>query len=109
MAEVLSLEFVNKKGKKINVLRKTNLQDIEIVVDFYIETPVCNIVIETKGFKTADWMLKIKFLESKLAENDLPTFVFLPSTNAQVTKTVFKLKEFFKSYNINFIQDIENE
>lgn len=101
-SEELSIFVVSPKTeKKKNLLRCKNNQDTEIVVDFHIETSICNIIIETKGHKTPDWLIKVKWLEYTLASEIIPTYIFLPSSNKQVTMVINKIKDFFEKRGVD--------
>lgn len=86
----------NALGKKQkSILRAKNEQNIDIVVDFFLEGADFDIIIDTKGVETQTWIDKIKTLEFHLVQKEKPTFVFTPNNKNQVIAICAKLKKHF--------------
>lgn len=69
-----------------------NIRAIEIVVDFYLPGP--NVIIDTKGWQTADNKIKIKMLKYHLVNSDHycnPPQIFLPSSQKECDAILLKL------------------
>lgn len=86
----------NALGKKQKaILRVKNEQNIDIVVDFFLEGNDFDVTIDTKGVETQTWIDKIKTLEFHLAQKEKPTLVFTPNNKNQVIAICTKLKKHF--------------
>ena len=73
-----------KKGKPKNRISIKNLLPIKMIVDFFIEGSDFDVIIDTKGAKTPDWLVKAKILELQLSKKEKPTIFFLPSSQKEV-------------------------
>jgi hypothetical protein len=83
---VNSLTYIRgkKQGKAKNVLYQKNVLPIKMIVDFFIEGTEFDVIIDTKGMKTADWQMKSKILEMQLVGNEKPTLLFIPSSQKEI-------------------------
>lgn len=82
-----------KKGKQKSVLYQKNVLPIKMIVDFYIEGANFDVIIDTKGMKTADWQLKAKILEMQLSQKEKPTLLFIPSSQKEVKLVISDIKK----------------
>jgi hypothetical protein len=76
-----------KSGKPKKRLISSNLLPIKMIVDFFIEGLDFDVIIDTKGMKTPDWIIKAKMLQAQLDEKGKPTLLFIPSSQMEV-KTI---------------------
>lgn len=95
---VNSLTYIRgkKEGKTKNVLYQKNVLPIKMVVDFFIEGTDFDVIIDTKGMKTPDWQMKSKILENKLASNEKPTLLFIPSSQKEIKLVVSEVQKYLK-------------
>jgi hypothetical protein len=92
---VNSLTYIRgkKEGKTKNVLYQKNVLPIKMIVDFFIEGVDFDVIIDTKGMKTADWQMKSKILENQLAGNEKPTLLFIPSSQKEIKLVVSEVQK----------------
>ena len=73
-----------KAGKAKNVIYQKNVLSLTMRLDFFLEGIDFDVIIDTKGAKTQDWLNKCKILEMKLSKNVKPTLILIPSSQKEI-------------------------
>lgn len=87
---VCDLEVFEKSRKKYTKRNQSKLRKITYTPDFVGE----NWIIETKGRKTADFMLKWKLFKKYLMDNNLKYTLFMPTNTKEILESIKYIKEY---------------
>lgn len=83
-------------GEGLGILRQGKERAIKMIVDFYLQFEDFDVLIDTKGFATPDWLIKAKMLEFQLAQKEKTTLFFTPSDENEILVIMSKLKNYAK-------------
>lgn len=82
-------KLTGKKNKSYEEIGQ-NVMAITYTPDFVNHN--YRVIVETKGFKKADFVLKYKMFKKYMLDNGMDYDYYMPSTNAEVLKTIEIIK-----------------
>ena len=82
-----------KDGKKVYKLKSSNVRKREYTPDFINEDPEWNFVIEVKGLRTPEFVMRFKLWLQHLTETGQTPDVYVPSNQTEVLETINLIKE----------------
>lgn len=89
-----SIEVVKSKKTSGFILSRNNIRTIKYTPDFM--DPQFRWLIETKGYRTAEFDIKWKMFKKYLTDNNLKVDLYLPQNQGQVKKCIEIIKEKYK-------------